>query len=69
MSSTYREAKREALVEAIRESGLGVTDFAHKYLARDRSAVYRWLSGELEVPTVVANWLTKYADEIINGVD
>lgn len=65
--SDIKEVRREALVEAIRESGLNITDFAQRYLARDRSAVYRWLSGECPVPTVVANWLRDHADELIKG--
>lgn len=69
MSSPYASASRDALIEAIRESGLGVSEFAGKYLCRRGSTVYRWLSGEIAVPGVVSYWLVNYADEMINGED
>ena len=61
------EQRRDALVLAIRDSGLGIGDFAARYLARDQSTVYRWLSGDTPVPAVVERWLRDHATDIIKG--
>lgn len=65
--NTIQDVRREALVEAIRESGMGIGEFAQRYLVRSKSTVYRWLSGDIEIPTVVGNWLRDHADDIIKG--
>jgi len=63
--SGVQEVRRLALVEAIRCSGLSPADFCAKYLARNRSTIYRWLSGESPVPSVVADWLDEHAPALM----
>lgn len=63
--SGVQEVRRLALVDAIRYSGLSPADFCAKYLARDRSTIYRWLSGDRPIPSVVADWLDEYAPELM----
>jgi len=63
--SGVQEVRRLALVEAIKESGLSPADFCAKYLARDRSTIYRWLSGDRPIPSVVADWLDAHAPELM----
>jgi hypothetical protein len=65
--SSIQELRREVLVEAIRKSGLNIGEFSQKYLVRSRSTVYRWLSGEIEIPAIVGNWLRDHADDIVKG--
>jgi hypothetical protein len=62
-----KEVRRLALIEAIKDSGVGISEFAERYLARDHGTVYRWLAGTSPVPKVVANWLAHHADDIIGG--
>ncbi len=38
---------------AIERSGLSVDEFARTVLVRDKSTVYRWLRGEIEIPAIV----------------
>jgi hypothetical protein len=63
------EIRRQALIEAIRDSGLSIVEFSHRFLARDHTTVYRWLSGYSPVPRVVGRWLNEHAEEIIGGYD
>ena len=64
MKADLRDVRRDALIDVIRRSGLGVSDFAVQYLARDPSAVYRWLSGDTPVPRVVARWIDEHSDHV-----
>lgn len=48
---------------AIERSGLSVDEFARTVLVRDKSTVYRWLRGEVEVPAIVLAKLDLLARE------
>jgi len=63
-----QEARREALAEAIRYSGMGIDEFATRCLARSVSTVYRWLSGARPVPRSMAVWLERDGYSAIDGV-
>ena len=43
----------DLLRAAIERSGLSVDEFARTILVRDKSTVYRWLRGEVEIPAIV----------------
>lgn len=57
IQSRVARARRSALIELIRASGLDVSSFATQVMGRSPSTVYRWLSREQDVPKVVADWL------------
>lgn len=53
---------RDTLRAAIEASGLSARRFAREILAgRDERTVRRWLSGEVEMPPGVAEWVASLA--------
>ena len=67
MTGATQDQRKVALVSAIKDSGLGIAGFAERYLARDQSTVYRWLSGASPIPQAVERWLRYHAHELIEG--
>lgn len=59
------ESRRLQLIELIKESRLTPTDFALRLLARDKSTIYRWLSGSTSIPDVVGSWLVGDGPELV----
>lgn len=50
---------RHQLQRLIRESGIGLPDFARSVLARNPRTLERWLSGDSPISPVVQSWLER----------
>jgi|DEB0MinimDraft_3_1074331.scaffolds.fasta_scaffold85441_4 hypothetical protein len=66
--SRAQEVRREALVDLIRASGLSVEGFARRCVARSPGTVYRWLSGDRPIPTVMAEWIAGDGPAVVEAV-
>lgn len=56
-----RLAEIAMLSEAIRRSGLSMTQYAERVLVRDERTVRRWLKGERQIPRAVLEALQRGA--------
>jgi len=55
-----KSERRRLLIDSINRVNMTPEDFAARVLARDRSTVYRWLSGESPIPRSVEKFLTDH---------
>ena len=53
MTAPTRAAEIARLREAIRASGLSITEYARSVLVRDPRTVRRWLAGDRQIPRAV----------------
>ena len=53
MTDTTRAAEIARLREAIRASGLSITEYARHVLVRDGRTLRRWLAGDRQIPRAV----------------
>ena len=53
MTDPTRAAEIARLREAIRASGLSITEYARSVLVRDPRTVRRWLAGDRQIPRAV----------------
>lgn len=62
---TVQDVRRAALVDLIRDSGMGIEEFAAKCMARSGTTLYRWLQGSRPIPDVVAHWLESDGPRVV----
>ena len=53
MTDATRAAEIARLREAIRASGLSITEYARRVLVRSPRTLRRWLAGDLQIPRAV----------------
>ena len=53
MTEPTRAAEIARLREAIRASGLSITEYARRVLVRDSRTLRRWLAGDRQIPQAV----------------
>jgi len=63
MSDPTRAAEIARLCEAIRASGLSITEYARRVLVRDSRTLRRWLAGDRQIPQAVLELIETPADE------
>lgn len=64
MADYVNEARRQALIELIRESGHSIESFA-ALMARSTPTLYRWLQGKRPIPYVVERWIASVGQDIV----
>lgn len=65
---SVQQVRRDALVDMIRSSGMGIEEFAAKVMGRSSSTLYRWLQGSRPIPDVVADWMQGYGSKITDAI-
>ncbi len=50
----------ELIRASVEASGLSARRFAERIVARDERTIRRWASGDIAIPPIVRDWLTRW---------